>query len=922
MFTLLTIIGLSLAAIPVAVIYLLVRQSRIAKELQALKTEVAALKAGDGTAPQAPTPARAASNPWIAIKAGRDAPPPRTDAAPAEVAPQHAGEKRPAGDVQLAVAAPTDLPPRAVVFRRERLAKLGAWLRQNWFLAIAALSLALAGVFLVQYGAENGLLSPALRVSAAIALGLALIAVGEWVRRRAGDQSGMTAFLPSALSGAGLVCMFAGILAARQLYGLIGPETAFAALVATGALALVSGWFYGPFLSSVGILGAMAAPFLVGGDASEPTILYAYFALVTMVGLGIDAARRWAWISVLSLVLGLGAGTLLYLGAGGDVAFLIFAVTLVIASIAIPEKTLAPRHSGAMVAESVGLQLSAKGPIVWPEFPTRLAAGSMLAATIIAVLLAPTVFWPAMITLGLLFLAITLWAGRAEALSDLAALPAAGYLLALWLVPDTGAPIFEGFAGWSPPTAQTALPIVAMLLLAGGLLGTLIAAWRSLRGAPYPVAWTAGAAIFAPLVAQILDLRWGPQAVIGAEFWALHVLAVAAVMTVLAERHARVAESRDLRVSLLALAALSMVTLALFTVLIGTALTIALAVMAVLAVWLDRRFQLPQLAAFVLIGVAVTTWRLIADPGIEWAMRADILEVLASYILPLAAFAVGWASTRQQGRAITALVLETALWVIGGTFACVLIGRTLPSGQSFFGLPPYWEVSLYGSVWLIAACGQLNLLRREGRFRQVHMILTGLFGAMALICIGSAATLFSPLFARTPVHGPLIFNTLLVAYLLPSALLALAWLLLTHMNARMRTGLLWTGAALAALYIGLEIRHFWRGNVLSVPGTTPPELYSYTVALMIVSALFMLGAVRRRSRSLRRLALIGVGLSVAKVFLVDMGSLTGLIRVAAFLGLGLSLVALAWIDRWITVAWGPEDTPSAPEKDHVHGRKI
>ncbi|PVA11089.1 DUF2339 domain-containing protein [Pelagivirga sediminicola] len=911
MLTLLTVLGLCLAAIPLAVIYLLVRQSRIVRDLEALKAELAAMRAG--AAPQAPAPSVAAPNPWVALKAKEEASRSKPEEPPAKAAPEPADPHPPAEAVQAASAEQDVLPPRAVVFRRERLAELGTWLRENWFLAIAALSLALAGVFLVQYGAENGLLSPALRVSAAIALGLGLIALGERVRRRSGDQSGMTAFLPSALSGAGLVCMFAGILAARQLYGLIGPETAFAGLVATGALALVLGWFYGPLLSSVGILGAMAAPFLVGGDASGPTILFAYFALVTVVGLGIDAARRWAWVSVLSLILGFGAGTLLHLVAGGDIAFLIFAVTLVIASIAIPEQTLMPRHRGAMVSESLALQSSGKGSTIWPEFPTRLAAGATVAATLIAVLLAPAAFWPAVITLGLLFLAITVWARRADALSDLAAVPAAGYLLLLWLVPESGAPVFERFAGWSAPTAQAGLPVLAMLLLAGGVAGSAVAAWRSLRGAPYPVAWTTGAAVFAPVVTEIVDLRWAPSAVIGAEFWALHVLAIAAVMTLLAERHARVAESRDLRVSLLALAALSMVTLALFTVLVGTALTIALAVMAVLAVGLDRRFGLPQLAPFILIGVAVTVWRLVAEPGAPWAMRADLWEVSISYILPFAAFVVGWAVARGQGRTIPALALETALWIIAGTFACVVIGRMLPDGQSFLGLPPYWEASLYGSVWLIAACGQLNLLRRTGPLRRVHFALAGLFGALAAICIGAAVVLFSPLVTSTPVHGPLIFDTLMVAYGVPALLMVLAWRLLRHLDARLRAGFLWTGAALGALCVGLEIRHFWRGDVLSVPGTTPPELYSYTVALMAASALLMLGAVRRRSRALRRLALIGVGLSIAKVFLIDMGSLTGLIRVFAFLGLGLSLVALAWIDRWITAAWGPEDTPQEQE---------
>lgn len=914
MITFLALLGLILAAIPLAVVFLLIRQARIVKEVQVLKSEITALKAATS----------ATSNPWIVATTENSSLTPSADGELEPTAipqPAEASEQTPNRLSPSNSSAEThlSLPPHAVVFRRERLSALGAWFRANWFLAVAALSLALSGIFLVQYGAENGLLSPAVRVSAAIALGFALVASGEWVRRRSGDQIGMTAFLPSTLSGAGIVCIFAGILAARQLYGLIGPETTFVALVVTGALALVFGWFYGPLLSSVGILGAMAAPFLVAGDASDPTILYAYFALVTAVGLGIDAARRWAWVSVLSLALGFGAGALLHFGVGGDAALLGFATVLAIASIAIPEKTLVPRHEGAMVAESLALEMSGESPTIWPEFPTRLAAGAMIAATGIAVLLAPTAFWPAMITLGLLFLAITVWARRATTLSDLAVLPAFGYVLTLWLVPRSGASVFDSFAGWNAPTPEASVPLLATLLLAGGVAGSMVAAWRSLRSAPYPVVWTVGAAIFAPLVAAILDLHWRPQAVIGQGFWALHVLAIAAVMTLLAERHARVTEQRDLRVSLMALAALSMITLALFTVLFGVALTIALAVMALIAVWLDRRFQLPQLAPFILIGVAVTLWRLIAHPGLEWAMRADLLEVLASYVLPFAAFTVGWGMSRRQGRAIPALVLETALWVISTTFACVLIGRALPSGQSFLGFPPYWEASLYGSVWLIAACGQLNLLRREGRFRWVNIGLAGLFGALAVICIGSATTLFNPLFERTPVHGPLLLNTLLVAYGLPALLLALAWRLLGHLDTRLSQGLLWFGAALAALYVGLEIRYFWRGDVLSVSGTTAPELYSYTVALMVASATLMLAAVRRRSRSLRRLALIGVGLSIAKVFLIDMGSLTGLIRVAAFLGLGLSLVALAWFDRWITTAFGRDDIRHEPDKDSVGG---
>jgi uncharacterized membrane protein len=50
--------------------------------------------------------------------------------------------------------------------------------------------------------------------------------------------------------------------------------------------------------------------------------------------------------------------------------------------------------------------------------------------------------------------------------------------------------------------------------------------------------------------------------------------------------------------------------------------------------------------------------------------------------------------------------------------------------------------------------------------------------------------------------------------------------------------------------------------------------------------------------------MVGVALTVAKVFLVDMAGLAGLVRVASFLGLGLSLAGLAWLNRRIAEHMG------------------
>ena len=101
-----------------------------------------------------------------------------------------------------------------------------------------------------------------------------------------------------------------------------------------------------------------------------------------------------------------------------------------------------------------------------------------------------------------------------------------------------------------------------------------------------------------------------------------------------------------------------------------------------------------------------------------------------------------------------------------------------------------------------------------------------------------------------------------------------------------------------ALYAGLEIRRFWQGDWLGAYGVVQGELYSYTLALMLLGAGLLYQAIARRSGLLRRVAMAVIGLTIAKVFLLDAAGLTGLMRVVSFLGLGLCLAGLAWLNRW------------------------
>ncbi|HEX9856845.1 MAG TPA: DUF2339 domain-containing protein, partial [Paracoccaceae bacterium] len=321
--------ALVVLGIPVAIIVLLIshfglkaRVGRLEQELRLLKHEPVTARATPETA-ISPEPATAPETP---LPAEQPAPAPAAASPWQRAMPASADPGAPEALADTPAAADQNRP---LVLTADRLAALTRWLRDNWVYAVSALSLALAGVFFVQYGVEKGLLPPIVRVVLAILFGGALIVAGEWLRRRQGDgEWAATAYLPSVFSGAGLVSIFAGILAARQMYGLIGHETAFAGLLATAVLAVVLGWFYGPLLAAVGLLGAAAAPFLVAGPGGAVPWLYGYFALIAATGLAVDAIRRWAWVSVLALVLGYGGGWLMFAGGAGANGWALMLVAL------------------------------------------------------------------------------------------------------------------------------------------------------------------------------------------------------------------------------------------------------------------------------------------------------------------------------------------------------------------------------------------------------------------------------------------------------------------------------------------------------------------------------------------------------------------------------------------------------------------
>ena len=890
------LIGLVALAIPVALIVLLVDVAALRRRVRALELDLLALRAG--TLPEAEAPAEAGAEP-----------PPAPPEAEAAAPPAPTAEAVAPGPWKAAAEPAPPPPPRAP----SGFDRFLAWLRENWFYAISAVSLGLAGIFLVQYGIETGLLTPTMRVLAALAFGAALVVAGETIRRRSGDsEDSATAYLPSTFSGAGLVVLYAAILAARALYGLIGPELTFAGLLAVGGLAVVLGWFYGPFLAAGGLTGAAAAPFLVGGDAESGTLFYIFYGLLAASGLAIDAMRRWGWVSALALALCYGMGSLVLAEGGEFAGYAALLSWLALAAIALPRLELWPSHPGWTISES--LQRRPRDGETGVVPPTRIAAAAMLASSVLLLLAAQGADAPeallALFVFTGLALAPTLWAARARGLTDLALLPALAFLLLVFAEAGSLGALYRDFALWVPAEhPEETPPLTATLIVGLAALVSFAAAWRSFRG-PFPALWAAAAASFASATAILLELFWHPAPVIGAYFWAGHTIALAALMTLFAARFAAADGEDRRRAAYATLAALTLIALALFILLAEAALTVALAVLVAAAAALDRRFRLPEMHWFHLAGAATLGWRLVIDPGLDAYLEvAPLWEVLLAYGAALAGLGAGLALL-PEGRRNTGVVLESALWAYGGLLATILIWRAIldlvPPGD--YDEINHWSAALFGLTWSFLALAQIYRFRHTPELRWLRLALAFLFGFLASFAFLASLTLLNPAIGfANRIYGIQPLDTLTLAYAVPGALFAALaararWL-------RWRAPFAWAAGLFLAVWAVLEIRWFWQGDAIASGHFSQPELYTYTVALLLAGGVLLYQAIARASRGLRRLAITVIALAIAKVFLVDISGLTGLLRVFSFLALGLVLAGLAWLNRWAAGRQGGDKPP-------------
>ena len=171
-------------------------------------------------------------------------------------------------------------------------------IQQNWMVWLGGLCVSLAGIFLVKYSIDIGLIGPKTRIVLAILLGVSLHLGAEFLRRRTGEHHDSFA----ALAGGGSITIYAALLAALHFYQMLPPMAVFILLAIVSMATMAAALRHGPVLAAIGILGAYVVPIFVNTGSNNVTAALIYSFIVTVAALFLIRFifRQWLWYGTLS----------------------------------------------------------------------------------------------------------------------------------------------------------------------------------------------------------------------------------------------------------------------------------------------------------------------------------------------------------------------------------------------------------------------------------------------------------------------------------------------------------------------------------------------------------------------------------------------------------------------------------------------
>lgn len=923
---------------------------------------------------------------------------------------------------------PKKAPRKPISFEELLSTKVIVW--------VAAVAVAMSGVFLVRYFVQQGLLTDNLKIALAFALGLAFITAGEFARKM---RYGM---IGQGLVASGIPVLYAAVFGGTQLYTLpwMPMSFGFALLAVITVAAVFLSLRHGPLVAVLGLIGGFLMPALIGAHHESAAVLFGYLFLLQIALLALSRSRQWAWLTVLALIGGLvwAAGWILWAESIGALEqrgwVAMFLLSTVIAFVASTWRDDEHRDSdktdmatligwlavpAALIMSAILVRVGEFTNLDWAQLGLMSAAAIVIArlrsrympmpwigAGIVGLLLItwasmhgdagidfqPGRFLVVVGAFGVLYAGgayACLWkSDRAGIWAYLSAIAGVGYGAIAYVFVDPeilGGPWWVWTAIGAVLYAALSIPVGARradmgeqgdCATAGMIIASAFLAWAALwmgvqtfEGHPGLLAifWSVLIPVVAALAVRykLADLHIATGAValaVAARLllnpnvfsypigttpvfnWLLAgygVPCIALALTAWILRKHSDNSVRGLYEAGAAIVGFAMASLmvrhgfhptkfgdggfGLYEISTYATTWGGLAVvLAMLGAKLDRDVLrgaavLSAIAMVAMMLVPLFPLNPIAQP-LDVGGTVVFNGLLYIYGVPaLLAIVMGTLVLRVDRGAVPGRILQGAGCVFAFTMVSLMVRHGFDPAFDLVRVSVF-EWGTYAAVWggISVVLGGITLLVKRPMIAGASLVMLGLsLGATFL----GPVLVANPLFHQTHVGVTPVFNWLLYLYGLPM-LIALVSARLVHHRGGERalvvvSGL--CGLALAFVLVTLQVRHAFLGPILEGPWPTDAEGYAYSAAWIGFALVLLAAALLLRSpiKTALRWSSLGVMLiAVGKVFLYDTRELDDLWRVMSFLGLGVTLFAVAWVyQRYVFARRDGDEDEAVDEVD-------
>ncbi|MEZ8295929.1 DUF2339 domain-containing protein [Vibrio splendidus] len=746
--------------------------------------------------------------------------------------------------------------------------------KENWLVWVGGIALVIGVAYLIEVVGANFAIPLYARVVIAILVSCSVIGAGEWLHRKLSAIDGdffhhkADAYIPAAVYGSGLSGLYGTIIFSSVIQPFLSPLIALSLMALLAAVALALTQRLGPLMAVLGLFGGYTAPIWVGGAEPNFILLTCYITSITIAGIWVQQLTRISWLTFGIIALhSLWLMTIVNAMAQIDLLlwFLLFIPFTTYLLVFVPQ---------------MGWQLHFKC-----KYRTR---APFFYATIPAIILG-------LITLFLV-----------KRTPNVGSISLFYYLYPMLLL---FTPSFRKFRSPRSLTWLNIVAVVSMFVVSDLLLKAKLGAKSDI------LLMTAGMILL--VLFRTTGQYWqGDKSV--SSYWQAVLLAPLLMIGSLLYIDYCLPEYRSATTIFVVVGMLLLVWIAarinalsanlsaithalLLTICLvysdGGELTLLIALqMLMMTLQYQRNWLAPNLLGLKLLGTLIVLRQSILPfwPELQALPLPQWTWLLATILPSLMAFVWIRYVLRSSGHSLAewfdAAMLHLAVILIFAQTNYLFL-----EDFNFLAQFEFENIAIFACQGL-ALAGVYQL--KANHSRSLNLLYRGysvfLVGA-ATLCVIFLNTQFQPLQTNYVLGSDWpVFNWLSIGWLIPG--------LLVIGIARMKVfpeytrWLLGAAFVLIGLWVVFSIRQFWQQGALTYDmPTSMAELFSYSVALILVGVATSYYGLQREHRTIQSVGFAMLGVAVCKVFLWDAAELEGLWRAVSFIGLGGCLISLGWL---------------------------